>query len=58
MATPTNTPDPRLLAAGTVTEWGTTDRSTLTGWFMSDGSFVPFIRMAPRAPATPLVTFG
>lgn len=53
----TNT-DPRTLTAGTVTEFGTTERATLTGWFMTDGDFVPFIRMARPQRAEILVTFG
>jgi hypothetical protein len=57
MTNTTNT-DPRLLPAGTVTAFGTLDRQTLTGWFTTDGGFVPFVKLAPPAPATPLVTFG
>jgi hypothetical protein len=47
--------DPRLLTPGTETPLGVTDRQTLTGWFMTDGSFVPFIKLARPAPAIPLV---
>lgn len=56
-STTTNT-DPRLLAAGTVTSFGVLDRQTLTGWFTTAGDFVPFVRLAPPTPATPLVILG
>lgn len=59
MATTTHTnQDPRLFAEGTTTEWGTLDRQTLTGWFMTSGEFVPFTTMQGRHFVSPLVQFG
>lgn len=46
------------LAAGTVTEWGTVERSTLTAYRMVGGRFVPFTAVHERTPAEPLVVFG
>lgn len=47
--------DPRLLPVGTVTDFGVLAEQTLTGWFTTDGRFVPFVKLAPPAPVTPLI---
>jgi hypothetical protein len=46
------------LAAGTVTDWGTVEGSTLTAYKMVGGRFVPFTTVHERTPAEPLVVFG
>jgi hypothetical protein len=51
-------PEPRMMTAGTTTEWGTLERMTLTGWFMTSGEFVPFTRMQGKRFVSPLVQFG
>lgn len=46
------------LTAGTVTDWGTVECSTLTAYRMVGGRFVPFITVHERQPVEPLVVFG
>lgn len=50
--------DPRLLPVGTETPWGVLAEQTLTGWFTTDGDFVPFVRIAPPDPVMPLVVLA
>lgn len=51
-------PEPRMLRTGTVTEWGTLEEQTLTGWFTTKGEFVPFATMQGKRWESPLVMFG
>jgi hypothetical protein len=46
------------LTAGTVTDWGTIECSTLTAYKMVDGRFVPFTTVHERQTAEPLIVFG
>lgn len=46
------------LTAGTVTDWGTVEYSTLTAYRMTDGRFVPFGTVHERPVVEPLVVFG